>query len=84
MEGLILSTIIIIFILSIWFIIRLEKHEVVYVESTIDNEKYLVRDLPDKEKAANLLAKLKANIFKLTNYLYENKDNKYNTLELNP
>ena len=77
MEGLILSTIIIIFILSIWFIIRLEKHEVVYVESTIDNEKYLVRDLPDKEKAANLLAKLKANIFKLTNYLYENKDNKY-------
>lgn len=77
MEGLILFIIIIIFVLSIWFIVKLEKHEVVYVKSSFDNEEYLVRDLPDKEQAANLLAMLKKNIFTLKNHLYENKDNKY-------
>ena len=63
-----------IFILSVVAIIKLEKNEVKYVKSTIDNNEYLVRDLPDKVDAANLLAKLKVNMFKLKNHLMENKE----------
>ena len=44
------------------------------IESDIDNEYYLVREAYDKENAANMLAKIKENIFKLSNYLYENID----------
>jgi hypothetical protein len=48
-----------------------------YVKSTIDNKYYLVRDLPDKLIACNMLAKIKENINKLILYLDENKDTKY-------
>uniref|UniRef100_A0A6C0EBI8 Uncharacterized protein n=1 Tax=viral metagenome TaxID=1070528 RepID=A0A6C0EBI8_9ZZZZ len=46
-----------------------------YVKSDIDNQMYLVRDLPDKQNAANTLARLKQNIMTITNYLYTNIDN---------
>ena len=77
MEGVILFIIIFIFIISIWTIVKLEKHEVTYVKSDVDNNEYLVRDVPDKKKAADLLAMLKKNMMTLTYHLYENKDNKY-------
>jgi len=48
-----------------------------YIKSTIDNKYYLVRDLPDKLIACNMLAKIKENINKLILYLDENKDTKY-------
>lgn len=48
-----------------------------YIQSTIDSNYYLVRDLPDKLIAANMLANTKKNINRLVDYLYKNKDNKY-------
>jgi predicted metal-dependent hydrolase len=69
--------IIIIFLFSVAALIKLEKHEVKYVKSNLDNKEYLVRDLKDKTDAANLLASLKINMMKLDNHLYENKDSKY-------
>ena len=48
-----------------------------YIQSTIDSNYYLVRDLPDKLIAANMLANTKKNINKLVDYLYRNKDTKY-------
>lgn len=77
MANTMMFIIIFIFILSIAVIFKLEKHEVTYVNSSIDNKEYLVRDLPDKEEAADLLATIRKNISTLTNYLYSNKDNKY-------
>lgn len=69
--------IIIIFIFSIVALVKLEKHEVKYVKSDIDGKEYLVRDLKDKQDAANLLASLKENIMKIVDHVYENKDSKY-------
>jgi predicted metal-dependent hydrolase len=64
-----------IFILSVIAIIKLEKSEVKYVKSNIDGKEYLVRDVPDKQEASDLLAKLKQNMFKLRDHLLQNKSN---------
>jgi len=68
--------IIIIFIVLILFF-KINYSKMTYVKSTIDNKYYLVRDLPDKLIACNMLAKIKENINKLILYLDENKDTKY-------
>ena len=44
-----------------------------YVKSTIDNNFYRVRDLPDKQIAANMLAKIRINIINLVDYMDKNK-----------
>jgi predicted metal-dependent hydrolase len=67
--------IIIIFFLIITVFYKSTTKEVVYVKSEIDGQEYLVRDLIDKQKAANMLARLKKNMNKLTNYLYQNRSN---------
>lgn len=68
--------IIIIFIVLILFF-KINYNKMTYIKSTIDNKYYLVRDLPDKLIACNMLAKIKENINKLILYLDENKDTKY-------
>ena len=57
--GIFVFIIIIIFIFSIFAILNLEKHEVKYIKSDVDGREYLVRDLNDKQIAANNLAQLK-------------------------
>ena len=47
------------------------------VKSTIDNNYFLVRDLPDKLLAANMIAQIRLNIINLVDYMFENKDTKY-------
>lgn len=69
--------IIIIFIFSIIAILKLEKNEVKYIKSTIDGNEYLVRDLPDKQLASDLLAHIKTNMTSIINHLNDNKDTKY-------
>ena len=73
----ILLIIIIIFIISVFLLLRLDKYEVKYIKSNIDGQEYLVRDLHDKQTAANMLATLKRNILTFSDYLYQNKDSKY-------
>jgi len=41
------------------------NNEVIYVKSSIDNNEYLVRNLKDKDKAANVLAMLRNKLEKL-------------------
>jgi len=53
---------------------RSHSCKMVYHKSDIDNREYLVRDLPDKQNASNMLAFIKNNIYKITTYLHENKD----------
>ena len=47
------------------------------VKSTIDNNVYMVRDLSNKQDAANLLAVIKKRLFILLHYLDQNKTTKY-------
>ncbi len=60
---------------SIYFIYSLNysNDNLVKTRSTLDEEYYWVRDLKDKPVAANTLAKIKKNMYKLVNYLQENK-----------
>lgn len=67
----------IIFVFILIFIIliiycKLYPGNLIYVSSSLDNNKYLVNNLPDKQDAANLLASIRKNILTLNNYLYSN------------
>ena len=44
-------------------------NELIYVQSTIDGQKYQVRNLPDKQQAADLMAKMNQKILKLIDIL---------------
>lgn len=72
----IISFITLICILIIIFI-KIGKKEVKYVKSDLDGERYIVRDLKDKQKAANMLAKIKKNIMSLVNHLNSKKYTEY-------
>jgi hypothetical protein len=67
--------IVITLLLILIFLLSFKKTNLKYVMSDIDDEYYLVRDLNDKQKAANLIARLKKNIHLIKDYLVENIDN---------
>ncbi len=70
-EGIIVIILIIVLII---YYRKLHYYKMVYIKSDVDNNKYLVRDLEDKYKAANILAKIKKNILTLTKHLVDNID----------
>jgi hypothetical protein len=76
MDSIKLIVIIVVIVIIVLFI-GLSKKEVVYVQSDIDNVKYLVRDLPDKDKAANMLARIKMNLKIVVDDLVSKKDTEY-------
>jgi hypothetical protein len=47
------------------------KYPMVYVTATVDKEQYFVRNLPDKEEAANRLAHVRAKLLRLRTYLQQ-------------
>lgn len=62
----------------------------IYIKSQIDGKYYLVRNVKDKQRASNLLSKLKRDIFRLNDHLMSNidsgdnyKNNKQYILQLN-
>lgn len=68
---------VVVLLIIIYIYIESRSSEIIYVESSIDKNKYLVRNLNDKNEAANLLATMRANITKLIDTLvkkYPNKD----------
>lgn len=56
--------------------------EVEYVKSTVDNNEYLVRSLPDKQEAANLLANIRKKLEKTVKYLNDNEPDNKITIQL--
>lgn len=58
------------------------KNNMTQIQSTIDGRTYTVRDLPDKQSAANYLATLRSNLIKVVNYLKTeySKDERINRL----
>lgn len=69
-------SIILILIVFILIFMISKRNKVLYIKSDIDNNKYLVRDVKDKQKAANLLARIKNNIDRLVFFLNVNKNKK--------
>lgn len=51
-----------------------QAYEVIYVKGDITGNEYLVRNLPDKKEAANLLDKMNVNFKTLINYLKETEN----------
>lgn len=46
-------------------------NEVTYVKSSIDGEEYLVRNAPQKEKAADILCRVRTRLVQLTEHMYD-------------
>lgn len=64
------SFIIFLIVLLILFLYYQSEHaDLEYITSDIDNEKYLVRKLPDSKNAADTICKIKSNIDKLIKHL---------------
>ena len=78
-----LIILILIILIIIFIFYKINYAQMTYVKSSIDNNFYLVRDLPDKLIAANMLAKIKLNMIELVDYLDQNKDDKYNEYKIN-
>lgn len=62
------------FAVTVYSLVRLNKYEVCYVKSNIDGKEYLVRELPDKQDAADILATVRRNLISLADYMDKNKD----------
>jgi predicted metal-dependent hydrolase len=67
-------TLVLIFVLYIY--LENKSYDVTYVKSSIDGHEYLVRNMDDKQDAANLLAKIKQKLKNLTSYLVNLDDSK--------
>lgn len=65
---------IIIFISILIFFICTNRTEALFIESSIDNSYYLVRNINDKSDAANTLATIKNNLNRLTLYILSRID----------
>ena len=65
MEDLITIFIVGIIILCIFLQFESKYSELTYVKSTIDGNKYLVRNREDKQEAADKLALIKVNLSKI-------------------
>jgi hypothetical protein len=57
-------------------------NEVTYVKSSIDNNEYLVRNLQDKEDAANMLAKIRIKLQKLCDIMKQKYPNDESVLRM--
>lgn len=73
MEEFIIFFVIVLMIISVMNIIKRNK-DIIYVKSKTDGRKYLVRKLPDSQKAAEKLAELNVRIKKIIDKALTNKD----------
>lgn len=80
--------IVIIMVAILFFYLKKHYGEVEYVTSKADNRKYLVRKLPDKQEAADMLGRVSIDCHKLIDHLKEkfetNKDVKRLVRNFNP
>ncbi len=58
-----------IILMILYMYLETRSYEVIYTKSKIDNKDYLVRNLKDKQEAADLLAKVRAKLVKIVDHL---------------
>lgn len=51
------------------FVYKQGSHDMAHVQSTVDGQKYIVRNLPDKQEAADRLARTRAKLLRLMTVL---------------
>jgi hypothetical protein len=68
--------IILVCIVIILLFFYLNNAHVTYLKSDTDGQKYLVRDLPHKQEASDMLAMIKKNLIQLDKYMEQNKGSK--------
>ena len=59
----------IVLLMILYMYLETRSYEVIYTKSTIDDRDYLVRNLSDKTEAADLLAKIRVKLVKITDHL---------------
>jgi len=59
------------------------SNEVIFVKSELDNKEYLVRNLKDKNEAANILAKMRMKLEKLCKIMKEKYPNDESVIRMN-
>lgn len=64
-----------------YILIYRDESDLIQMKSNIDNDIYIVRDWPDSIHAANLLAKIKQNIYQLIDLLNSKKETEYKNYE---
>lgn len=74
MQELVNLIIVLVLLFVLYIYLENRSFDVTYVVSTVDGQQYLVRNLPDKQEAANLLAQVKIKLTTLTQYLAEIDD----------
>lgn len=74
MKTLFIIFIIIFIVVYIIYKLSYIDNDLVYERATFDNTQYLVRNVDDKHKAANILALIKSNMLKLISHLKNNID----------
>ena len=81
MFDIVSSIIIITLIIIIYKYFEQSTYDIIMVKTNVNNKSYLVRNLPDKQDAADLLGKISVKLEKLVNIIntegYENIYNKY-------
>ena len=72
----------IICVLIVFYVKNQYYAEVEIVYSNIDNRPYVVKSLPNKQKAADLLAKMNRRLILLIEHMQNNNDNKFNQTDV--
>lgn len=68
-ELFIIAFILGIFVFMTRIYVESKNSEYVYLKSTVDNQKYLVRNVPGKQDVANLLSEIRKKLIKICVYL---------------
>lgn len=76
MQKLVNLIVVLVLLFVLYIYLENRSYDVAYVKSSIDGQEYLVRNMPDKHQAADLLAKVKAKLIILTQYLTNIEDDK--------
>jgi hypothetical protein len=71
MDTFLSSFIVIILLVILYVYLEGRSYEVKFVKSNVNGKEYLVRNLPDKQQAADLIAKLSMKLEKVVNYISE-------------
>jgi len=61
---------VIIIVISMYY--ETKQNDLIYIKSTIDGRKYLVRNLPDKDKSSNMMAQIRENLVTIRDYMSAN------------
>jgi predicted metal-dependent hydrolase len=75
MEDIIKFICTFVLLLSIYLYIDRKQSGLIYVKSTIDNNVYLVRNVEDKQNAANLMSSIRQKLDRLIKYICEKYPN---------